>query len=222
MMIPDLNKKICVSIGACSYDECRSLLKKYYFVELRADLLQFSEEEFRQLFKSHPNLIFTCRKGDNHTELQRKSLYQIAFEEQVAWLDLDPGHDLDILNQLTFTGHRPQLILSYHEQGSFPADDLISFVYETFKANGADMVKMAFMIEDLQQNVRLLSLYKEYPGALLLGMGTKGKLSRVAAPFFGAPFTFAFPDELKATAPGQLPYSQLKNLLEIFNPDANE
>ena len=49
---------------------------------------------------------------------------------------------------------------------------------------------------------------------VVIGMGREGLITRVAAPFLGAEFTFASPGKGKETAPGQLSRAELANLID--------
>jgi 3-dehydroquinate dehydratase len=53
-------------------------------------------------------------------------------------------------------------------------------------------------------------------------MGEAGKLTRIIAPFLGAEFTFAFADDFKSTAPGQISYSRMKSILSNLEKEIND
>ena len=47
-------------------------------------------------------------------------------------------------------------------------------------------------------------------------MGKPGKITRIAAPFLGAPFTYAAWNEKLATAPGQLTVDELMDIYDVL------
>jgi 3-dehydroquinate dehydratase len=47
-------------------------------------------------------------------------------------------------------------------------------------------------------------------------MGELGKISRIAAAFMGAEFTFASATDESATGPGQISYTKLRTIIELF------
>jgi 3-dehydroquinate dehydratase len=47
-------------------------------------------------------------------------------------------------------------------------------------------------------------------------MGDLGKISRIAALFMGAEFTFASASDEFATAPGQISYTKLRTIVELL------
>ncbi len=48
---------------------------------------------------------------------------------------------------------------------------------------------------------------------VIIGMGEKGVISRIAAPMLGAEFTFAAPEAGKETAPGQISKDKLLSII---------
>lgn len=82
---------------------------------------------------------------------------------------------------------------------------------------GADVAKVATQVNSKADNARLLSLYSNEKALVVLGMGEKGKITRLIASLLGAEFTFASMDDGEATAPGQISYSKMKTLIENLN-----
>ena len=52
---------------------------------------------------------------------------------------------------------------------------------------------------------------------LEFGMGKLGKISRVAAPFLGAPFTYVYPKDRKRTAEGQFSEEKMKEIINLIS-----
>jgi 3-dehydroquinate dehydratase-1 len=78
---------------------------------------------------------------------------------------------------------------------------------------GADIAKLATFSKSKADNARLLSLYSNDKPIVALGMGETGKITRLMAPLLGAEFTFAAMDDGQPTAPGQITYSNMKEIL---------
>jgi 3-dehydroquinate dehydratase-1 len=70
------------------------------------------------------------------------------------------------------------------------------------------------MVNDNKDNAAILSLFQLGKRLVALGMGEKGKITRVMTPFLGAEFTFASPDQGEGTAPGQITTERMKG---VFN-----
>ena len=75
------------------------------------------------------------------------------------------------------------------------------------------IIKIATMVFSDTDTDRLRKLYDRPEPIIAIGMGEKGKITRIRACEWGAPFTYAapYPDEL--TAPGQLCYQEMKCMM---------
>ncbi len=98
--------------------------------------------------------------------------------------------------------HRDRVVLSHHDYEGIP-DDLESLL-DAMLARGCAEAKLAVTPHDFAGNERLMTALRTRPGLTLFGMGERGAYSRILAPFFGSPLTFAAPDEAQLAAPGQL------------------
>ena len=58
-----------------------------------------------------------------------------------------------------------------------------------------------------------MTLYSIGKPVVSLGMGELGKVTRIASLMLGAEFSFASQDDGAETAPGQIPYSTMKELV---------
>lgn len=108
--------------------------------------------------------------------------------------------------------HNVQVIISHHNYDSTPnAERLQEIVTECF-ADGADIAKIAVAAQTKQDTARVLALHDDDRPVVMLAMGEQGKISRVAGPLLGAPFTFVAATPETATAPGQLTAAQMRGL----------
>ena len=108
--------------------------------------------------------------------------------------------------------HDVQVIISHHNYESTPdAEGLHAIVSECF-ADGADIAKIAVAAQNEKDTARVLALHDDDRPVVMLAMGEKGKISRIAGPLLGAPFTFVAATPETATAPGQLTASQMRGL----------
>jgi len=105
-----------------------------------------------------------------------------------------------------------KIIISYHNFGTTPHREELEEIVESCYYRGADIVKVACMVHSEAESARLVSLYEDFNGIISIGMGDKGKITRIAAPLFGAPFTYASFSYEKETAKGQISMDSLKNI----------
>jgi len=206
---------LCLSIPALPLAHVQQLVEKAEMVEIRLDLLRPTVEEVQQLFAVHgEKMIATCRPG-YHMELERTNLLKAAIDAGCAYVDLEIDASVFFLDCLIpyAKAKNCKLILSYHNYEETPDCESLELNIIEAKACGADMVKIATMVNTPQDMARLLALYGHHQNIIVVGMGEKAKISRPASLFLGAPFTYVSPDGVEATAPGQFSESEMRELL---------
>ena len=181
-------------------------------VELRIDT--FTEPDpLRQLV--HDCLlpaIVTCRaiwEGGRCTlpDADRIKLLESACGGRTHYLDIElevarRGGDLPV---------GAPLIVSYHKFDAPPAR-LHNIILEMNQRPG-HVNKVAFMARSIRDNLMVFELLQQrQKPTIALCMGEAGLISRILAKKFGALLTFASLEEHSATASGQIPIHQFKNL----------
>ncbi len=220
----DRKAMICVCIGKPNYDVCKELLAGVELAEIRLEGVELSPGEIRQIFSLPGQLIATCRPTpDTRTEEERKKVLLTAVEAGAAYVDLeieaDPAFKEEIMDTARIKGSR--VILSYHNFEHTPPKEQMDQIIRQCFTEGADIAKIVCLVHTGFDSARMLSLYENpgrlYQGRIIaLGMGEKGKITRVAAPLLGAPFTYASPAEGRETAPGQMDRETLEKILRVL------
>ncbi|MBI5227009.1 type I 3-dehydroquinate dehydratase [Candidatus Micrarchaeota archaeon] len=215
--------KICVSINEPNAEECIKALTGIEFAEIRIDKMKNpNEEEVKKVFSAHKNLIATCRKNGIKDE-ERKKLLISAINSGAAFVDVEVEAPENYVKELVHHAKEKNcgVILSFHDQKKTPPkaelDEVIKWCFES----GADIAKVACMVNSNKDNVRLLSLLDGEKPVVVIGMGEIGSITRIVGPILGSPFTFAKLGKGKETAPGQLEkevlHRHLVNLGEKIN-----
>jgi 3-dehydroquinate dehydratase / shikimate dehydrogenase len=101
-------------------------------------------------------------------------------------------------------------ICSYHNDET--TGDLES-LFLKIRSKPAELYKIATMAQSTTDALRMLQLVKKYR-CIGICMGELGSITRILAPVFGAPWTYAPCSEKQQTAPGQI---LLKDLVKIYN-----
>lgn len=210
---------ICVSLADISYQQCKEIIKTVPMAEIRLDRLRLDQKEIHKIFGLSPYLIATYRPG-KISETERKEILITAIESGAQYVDVEIESDTafkkDIL-QACLT-HQRKLIISYHNYDTIPSRDELEGIIDGCFEAGAHIAKLACRVGNETEAARILSLYeKELPvdkQLVALGMGEKGRITRVAATLLGAPFTFASMDTGKETAPGQLNLQSMEEILD--------
>jgi 3-dehydroquinate dehydratase type I len=209
---------ICVSISDKIKDNCLQLLENVEMAEIRLDLTAFSEKDIDEVFKHPTPKIATCRFENTSLEEQHSSLKR-AIEAGAQYIDIEievpEKHMLELIS--IARRNSCKTIISYHNFTETPGlKELFSIAGKCYEL-GADIAKIASMVNKAEDNSRLMALYDIGKPIVSLGMGELGKATRMIALMLGAEFSFASPDDGNETAPGQIKYKEMKELFEHIN-----
>lgn len=205
---------ICVSISDKDFNKCLGQLQKVNTAEIRLDMTELSAAETAIIFALKKKLIATCRPG-KFSDAERLEILRYAIAAGAAMVDIEYESEPAYRNGLIEFAHENQcdVIISYHNFNLTPEIEELEEIVRNSFAMGADVAKIATMVKQNRDNSKLLSLY-HLPGRLIsIGMGELGKITRIVAPFLGAEFTFAAPDDGEPTAPGQISLTKLHEFI---------
>ena len=209
---------ICVSLAEPTLGECLAALVGLPFAEIRLDRMEgLSLEDVGTLFSSHERLIATCAPG-SLPDNARKARLLAAIAAGAAYVDVEleakEPYREEIIAEARKQGCR--VIISFHDHEKTPDRQTLSaIVAESFR-KGADIVKIACAVWSERDNARLLGLLDDSGKIVVIGMGKKGRITRVVAPLLGSPFTFASLIEGRETAEGQIDKAALASLMETL------
>lgn len=207
---------ICYSIAHISQIEKINALKPD-MIELRLDLIREDSSLIMEGIENAAKIIATCRPGWI-SDSERLVLLKEFIDKGVTYIDIEIDADLQYRNELIEYARSKQteVIVSWHDfeqtASRIELEKILSGCYEM----GADIAKIACMVNTEEDNARLLALYCIEGRKVILGMGELGKITRLAALKLGAEFTFVSSDAQHATAPGQLTMSEFATLNKIL------
>ncbi len=218
---------ICVSVGSIGFPELIELLRSEEFVEIRLDLNNFSDDQLIKLFSSPAKTIATCRPGKFKEEERIKKL-KLCVESGASFIDIEKETMDDSHREISTLAKAEncKLIISYHNYEETPPVSELKKIFRSSQDMGADIVKIACKVTSENDNAILLSLYHflentDTSQLILIGMGEKGKITRIAAPFLGAPFTYASYEVGKETAQGQITKSEIDEIIKLITDENN-
>ncbi|MEW6722568.1 MAG: type I 3-dehydroquinate dehydratase [Candidatus Micrarchaeota archaeon] len=197
---------LCVSIGEKRAEGCIAAMRGAELAEVRIDMLEKpAAGDVRAIFSSHKNLIATCRPGALPDQ-KRKELLIAALEAGAAYVDIEvesaDEYKGEIAKKAKAMGRR--VIVSYHDYERTPTREELLHILEWCFDSGADIAKIACMPRNDADNARLLGLLDGGKSVVVIGMGERGKITRILAPLLGSPFTYVSTGRGKETAGGQI------------------
>lgn len=208
---------ICIALADLSFEECLHAVKTHNFVEIRIDLLSLTKAQITALCAANKNLLATCRPG-KYPEDERKALLLHAIDAGAAYVDIEmetsDGFKDEVIKAARQKGC--QIIISYHDFEKTPLHEELEHIVRWCSEFNPDIIKIACMVNSPRDNARLMGLLDTDQRMLVLGMGEKGKITRIISPLLGSFCTFAPYAADKLTGPGQLDSTAMETLIQTL------
>lgn len=208
---------ICVSLKEPNLEKCFQILKKIDFAEIRLDKMHVDPLSVRKIFSRHPKLVATYRAGTKKN-IRAKVLLMSAIEAGAAYVDIEveayEATRKDLIKKAR--SHGCEVIVSYHNFERTPPPAELRLIVDRCFDFGADIAKVACQVQSTSDNIRLLELFIDARSLVVIGMGQLGKITRIAAPLLGSPFTYASLDKGMETAEGQINHMLLRKILKTL------
>ena len=208
---------ICVSMDE-QYDiNYLKALTDISFAEIRMDCMDLTVNDIGDIFSQPVKFIATCRPGF-HDDCKRKEYLIAAIEAGAKYVDIEVESDIadkrEIMEKARSRGCK--VIMSFHDYDKTPDSEKLEQIAALCFSEGADIAKIACKVNYITDSARLIGLLgqEDFKDRLVVvGMGEKGKITRIAGPFLGSLFTYASPAENKSTADGQIEKKRLENIM---------
>lgn len=127
------------------------------------------------------------------------------------YVDIEFATDYKIRNKVVKSSKKS--IISYHNFKKTPSiDDLLKIV--KLEKEIGDLAKIAVMPQNMGDSLRVLEVLLQVNDTITISMGELGRYTRVTAPLFGSPITYASLDD--GSAPGQMDIESTKLFLRKF------
>ncbi len=211
-----MRNDICLSIGNIGFEIVMEQLEQTLLAEIRFDLLDFTYFQYQQIFHHHKNLIATYRpKTDEYGTMAEILSLAIDWGCNAIDIDMQTPEAVRIPLISKAKQNNRTVIISYHNFVETPEISRLENHVKEMKRMGADIVKIACMANSTQDCARILGLYENHNNMVAFCMGELGKITRLATPLLGAPFTYASIEGF-STAAGQIEYGKMEVLLDTF------
>lgn len=239
-MIGDGQPRICVPLTGSGPAEL--LNEAQEAAAVRPDLIEWRADFFRDLFQikevtavleklcgilGEIPLIFTVRTSEEGGNLRIPTEKYVRLLKDAAATGLPSLIDVEIL-QITPV-QQQELISAIHQKNIWiigsshhfertPSNPEMKEILQKEDEAGADILKLAVMPNGYGDVARLLQVTGESSSGkpvITISMGKRGSVSRFCGEIFGSAITFA--TVKSASAPGQLPIGELRQMLAVFH-----
>ena len=202
--------RICVPILEKTYESALESSKSSInagadILELRIDSIENSDpDDIKNLIQEIDfPLIATNRRREENGFFKGSESDRIEILLEAAKVaeivDIELGTELDNLNKIVKKSKLA--IVSYHDFEKTPDKDfLLEIVNKELKLG--DIAKFAVMPKTMSDTLIVLNVLSDVQNTVAISMGDIGSYTRVVAPLFGSPLTFASYEN--SSAPGQL------------------
>lgn len=220
-----MNYKICtVIIGTTLKGFLKNLKegqKSSSMVELRVDYIEdLTIGDIHTIRKNTTvKAIFTCRKQSEGgkftgTEQARAQIIAKADSLQFDYIDLEYSSF-----KLSRFIRKSKIILSYHHFEKTPPLPVLQRRIKAMQKLKPSVIKLATFINNDTDTAALIKVLLEQKNQdmITIGMGKKGKWTRVLFPLLGSFCTFAALNTAQASAPGQMTAGEMKQLFTVLS-----
>ncbi|OGP64308.1 MAG: hypothetical protein A3K22_03285 [Deltaproteobacteria bacterium RBG_16_42_7] len=212
---------ICVSTDDLYQANNMITLNNIELAEIRMDRMVLTVQDIMRIFSQPVTCIATCRPGALDDQ-KRKEYLMAAIEAGAGYVDIEVESDNAFKSQIVQKARKKgcKVIISFHDYEKTPSVENLTGIISLCFSEGADIAKIACKANSECDSARLLGLLgqDEFIGRLLVvGMGEKGRITRIVAPYLGSPFTYASLTEGKETAEGQIEKDRLEMIMRQLN-----
>lgn len=216
--------KVCVSIKASTVEEALALMEKVAdadLLELRVDYLK-SMRGLERVARYADKLVLTVRRVNEGglfkgSEAKRAKIIKEALKVHPRYVDIEAASPIapSLVNEAKLAG--VDVIASNHNLKRTPSMKGLMKAWRLCAKLNPDVVKVVTKALRAADNLTVLNLLlKVDRPTIAFCVGPLGKPSRILAPFFGAPFTYASPGEGLETAPGQPSLQEVREVWRIL------
>lgn len=221
-----MNIKICTPVTGRTIDEFLNNLAKTQdisdFIELRVDTIRGLTMDHIRTIKDHTKkeAIFTCRSKEEGGYFEDPEAQRVKILRRGIGLFDYVDIELSTVRKHDFScDEGTKIILSYHNFIETPSYwDMQKVIFEMNKFK-PDVLKIATMIQKEYEAAKLYRLLTNKPhteNRIIIGMGEKGRISRVLAPLLGSFLTFGSTPWCES-APGQIELKEMKRMFKSLS-----
>ncbi len=211
--------RVCVPIFEKTYESAieaakNSIIAGADLLELRIDFLENPDPDAVKTLIHEINfpVVATNRRKEEAGFFRGSESDRIEIILEAARtadiVDIELGSDIEDLEKIVKASNKT--IISYHDFEKTPSADFLLEIVDKEKKLG-DIAKFAVMPQKMSDTLIVLDVLSRTDGTVGISMGTMGSYTRVVAPLFGSPITFASYEN--GSAPGQMNIQTTKDII---------
>ena len=205
--------KICTPVIGKTLKE---FLENLDQVQEVSDMVELKVDKIKNLSKKDLILIRKKTKKETiFTSRQKKIILQaidLGFDYVDVKLSLIPKLNLSKRN-------KNKIILSFHDFKKTPKIKKLTSIINHMREYKMGVIKIATLVnndQSIRNLMRILLNKRKNEKMIIVGMGEKGKITRILGPLFGSFLTFAS-TQFGSSAPGQIEIMKLKKIYQLIN-----
>jgi 3-dehydroquinate dehydratase type I len=205
----------------------RKALKAIHKAQSIADLIELRLDYLKNPIlgrlthgRKKPFIITNRRKEEGGRyrgdESKRLGILKEAIDLGIEFIDVELETQSPLLQELIKNKKKTKVIFSFHHFRKTPPQQELKKICDRMFEQGADIAKIVTFSRSYEDNFNTLSLLpyarKRNLEIVAFCMGEKGRMSRIFAPVMGAAWTYGCLRKNRASAPGQLPVEELREI----------
>jgi len=206
------NIKICTPVIGKTLNE---FLKNLTLVQEVSEMIELRVDQIKNLTL---NDLETIRKITNKEAIlnsRNKEIIIKGFESGFDYVDIDIN---TIKNFKLSKSQKSKTILSFHDFEKTPNINKLTSIVNHMRECNVGVLKIATMVtsdQDITNLFQILLNKKKIEKMIIVGMGEKGKLTRILGSLLGSFLTFAS-TEFGSSAPGQINIVEMKTIYKLL------
>jgi 3-dehydroquinate dehydratase type I len=210
---------ICASIINSDIEAVKAVEPLVELFEVRIDLIGESWQDIaRQLEKPWIACNRIQEEGGSwqESEARRKEELLKAIQLGANIVDIELATP-NLEKVVPLVKKQAKCLLSYHNLKQTPSLENLKKIVRRQLAAGADICKVVTFAQNAEDNLAILKLIPEFPGANIIAfaMGPIGLPSRILSPLVGGYITYAAIEKGTQSAPGQMTVNELHKLYQM-------
>lgn len=184
-------------------------------VQAVSDMVEIKVDQITDLSKNDLVLIRNRTKKEAIFTSRRKEIILEVLDLGFDFIDIDLLliKDFNLSKQI-----KNKIIVSFHDFKKTPNVNKLKTILNKIREFKPEIIKIATKVcnkQDVDKLFKILLNKKKNERIIIVGMGKKGKVTRILGPLLGSFMTFAS-TKFGATAPGQIDIDKLKNIYKLL------